>query len=392
MKIWYIAREFFWPKLEPFTPEQETAMASRDKQSDTLIRSFNPKKQAAVALDEARRLNDVENERRRSADQKATTYLAFVAAILPLILTVTTAFWDKKAGNVPLWLNISLLIVAILYTLRAGKWAFEVLKVTASHRLGVSDFDKAWKQTEPTTHLTQSIMQTIRLNEAGTNEKVSGIKMTHAFLFRAFIAFFLLLVVNILWPTVESIRPHKDLWLASSQTTLRAIQETDKLNQTVVERGVTHQSLAAWCKEHDLGQLSVISVKPSGSPISSLHPSVKSHTRGYRPDTKTRIRCGGQAIADAYVWFLPNVQPTNIDPMSFIYRGGLNEFGFVSGEWQHLSYWPHNVKGGGYLALPQILLTESFQVSSIDQKSLAFVHVEYNKGILRFGPDFQHRK
>jgi hypothetical protein len=384
--------EFFWPRLEPLTTTQETAKAARDQQNETYIRSLKPKKQAAVALDEARRLSDAENERRRSADQKATTYLAFVAAILPLILTVTTAFWDKKAGNVPLWLNISLLIVAVLYTLRAGKWAFEVLKVTASHRLGASDFDKAWKQTDPTIHLTQSILQTIRLNETGTNEKVSGIKMTHAFLFRAFIAFFLLLAVNILWPVVDSIRPRQDLWVASSQTTLRAVHEIDNFHQSVIEKETTRQSLTAWCNKHGLGPLSVVRVKPIGSPISTLPASVKSQTRGYRPDASASIRCGGQVVAVAYVWFLPKWQPANIDPINLIYRGGLIEFGFVTGEWQNRSYWPHNVKDAGHLALPPILLSESFQTGPANQKPVALVHVEYHKSILRFGPDFKHRK
>jgi hypothetical protein len=392
MEIWYQFKEFFWPSLEPLTPTQETAKISRDQQIDGNIQSFKPKKQAAVALDEARRLNDVENERRKSADQKATTYLAFVAAILPLILTVTTAFWDKKAGNVPLWLNIGLLIIAIIYTIRAGKWAFEVLKVAPSHRLGASDFDKAWKQTDPTLHLTQSILQTIRLNEDGTNQKISSIKMTHEFLFRAFIAFFLLLAVNILWPVVELIGPRQDPWLASSQTTLRAVQEIDEFHQTVIEKGVTRERLATWCNEHGLGQLSIISIKPSGAPVSPLAASAIRHARGTAPDAKVNMRCNGKVIADADVWLIPKGQPANIDPMNLIHRGGLIEFGFVADKWQSRSYWPHNIKGDGYKALPSILISESFQAGLDNQKPVALVHVEYRNNILQLGPDFAHRK
>jgi hypothetical protein len=384
--------EFFWPRLTPFTATQRTAMTARDQQNDTCIRSLKPKKQATVALDEARRLSDAENERRRSADQKATTYLAFVAAILPLILTVTTAFWDKKAGDVPLWLNISLLIIAILYTLRAGKWAFEVLKVKASHRLGFSDFDKAWKQVEPTIHLTQSILQTIRLNETGTNEKVSGIKMAHAFLFRAFVAFFFLLVVNILWPVSEFMRPPNDPWFASSQTALRAVNEVDKLHRTVIEKGTTRQSLATWCTEHRLGKLSVITVKPSGSPSSSLPLPAKASPRGAAPNAKINIRCGNRVIAAAYVWIMPTGQFARIDPMSLIYRGELSEFGLVANKSEIQKHWPHPIDTAGYSSLPHVLASEEYVIRVANEKPMALVHVEYRNDILRFGPDFAHEK
>lgn len=367
-------------------------MTARDQQNDTHIRSLTPKKQAAIALDEARRLSDAENERRRSADQKATTYLAFVAAILPLILTVTTAFWDKKAGDVPLWLNISLLIIAILYTLRAGKWAFEVLKVKASHRLGFSDFDKAWKQAEPTIHLTQSILQTIRLNEPGTNEKVSGIKMAHAFLFRAFVAFFFLLVVNILWPVSALMRSPSDPWFASSQTALRAVNEIDKLHRTVIEKGTTRQSLATWCTEHRLGKISVISAKPSSSPSSSLPLPAKASTRGTAPNAKINIRCGNRVIAAAYVWIMPTGQFARIDPMSLIHRGGLSEFGLVANKSEIQKHWPHPIETAGYSSLPHVLASEVYVIRVANEKPMALVHVEYRNDILRFGPDFAHGK
>jgi hypothetical protein len=211
-----------WPRLDPLSVAQVTDKKTRDAKKDGLIHALTLKKQASVALEEARRLADMENERRKTADQKATTYLTFVAAIIPLILTFASALWDKKVGNVPPWINIALLVIALVYTLRAGKWAFEVLKVAASHRLGFSDFDQAWQKSDPITHLTRSILQTVRLNEDGTNRKVSGIKMTHAFLFRSFVSFFLLLVVNILWPMIDALAAQQNLWRFFHEPTVKA--------------------------------------------------------------------------------------------------------------------------------------------------------------------------
>ena len=78
--------------------QAEKARLTRDKAS---ITKLDLTKASSTALDEARRFADAEEDRRRVADQKATTYLAVVAALVPLVVTLATAVWDKKAGSAP---------------------------------------------------------------------------------------------------------------------------------------------------------------------------------------------------------------------------------------------------------------------------------------------------
>ena len=224
MTRWERLRELVWPILEPHTAafmQAEKARLTRDKAS---ITKLDLTKASSTALDEARRFADAEEDRRRVADQKATTYLAVVAALVPLVVTLATAVWDKKAGSAPTWLNMLALGIAVAFASKAGLWAFRVLEVSASHRIGVTDFAKAWKETAPDHELARNILRCGRMNQAGVNAKVSGIKMAHAFLLRAFLTFAGLLMFNIAWFIFAAIwtgfsRP-ADPWLKSTEAAL----------------------------------------------------------------------------------------------------------------------------------------------------------------------------
>lgn len=191
--------ELAYPRLDTLTPEQTKQANDRRENDRKLISTLKPAKQADIALEEARRIADFETDRRKNADQKATTYLAVVAALIPLILTILATIWTDKPNGAPTWLSVLLLAIAIVYVARAGVWAFRVLEVSASHLPGVSDIDKAWRDQDPQTYLTRQILTCARLNQDGVNDKVSRIKMAHAFLLRGFLAFTFLLLINIGW-------------------------------------------------------------------------------------------------------------------------------------------------------------------------------------------------
>lgn len=195
--VW--VREFFFPILEPLTPKQISEEKERLNSDKKMINKLKLGKQADVVIEEARRIFDSEVERRKSADQKATTYLAVVAALIPLILSVATAVWNKEAAGTVTWISMPFLALAVVYIAWSGLWAFRVLEVSASNRLGVGDFDAACRKRHPPTHLMRSILLCTRLNQNGVNHKVSGIKMAHAFLLRAFLTFAFLLLFNIMW-------------------------------------------------------------------------------------------------------------------------------------------------------------------------------------------------
>lgn len=199
MKAHLALVHFFWPWLERLSPEEVKGREDRSKSDEVRIAALKLERDTATALEEARRMADSEAERRRGTDQKASTYLPLVAALVPLILTVVATLWENKAGSAPTWVNMLLLGLAIAYTAAAGLWAFRVLEVSSSHEPGLGDFELSWKKPRPAQALARQLLLHTRRNLDGINWKVSCIKMAHAFLLRAFLTFSLLLILNIGW-------------------------------------------------------------------------------------------------------------------------------------------------------------------------------------------------
>ena len=140
---------FFWPWLVKHSPETLKELDDSLKTDEARISAFKFGRDGDAALEEARRMADSEAERRRSTDQKAATYLPLVVALIPIVLTLASALWEKKVGGAPIWLNMLLLGLAIAYTASAGHWAFKVLKVSVSHEPGLADFEKSWRAPQP---------------------------------------------------------------------------------------------------------------------------------------------------------------------------------------------------------------------------------------------------
>lgn len=157
-----------------------------------------------VALEEARRIFDAEMARRASADSKATTYMAVIAALVPIGLSVQGAVVEGKIGSAPSWLNLTILAIGMLYVIGAGLWAFRVLKVSAAARTDVPDVQEAWRRRDPRIHVVRATLKAARMNWSGVNEKINGIRMAHEYLMRAFLVFAMLLIVNAGWTLVST--------------------------------------------------------------------------------------------------------------------------------------------------------------------------------------------
>ena len=191
-------RDFFWPVLErPTTCE---VMESRRSESDDINSIQNTGWAAAskLALEEARLLASEEDERRKTAESKASNLLVVTAALIPLLTYLETAILDSKLANVPTWVTLPLLAIAVAYLGNAGWWAFKTVDVGAYHRVYPLDLVKIWREGKPIQK--KLIIETfiaIRRNQETVNWKVSASKMTHAFLLRAVMAFSLLLMVRI---------------------------------------------------------------------------------------------------------------------------------------------------------------------------------------------------
>lgn len=186
--------ELFWPRLNRTADPDPTLDRDRD-----LIRKTRWGKQIDAALEEAIRLANREEDRRRSADTKASAYLAVVAALMPLVATILSSIWEDKFGTAPKWACVLLVCAAILYTARSGIWAFHALEVRIAHRIDVSSLAGIWTGAGTKERLVKETFWATRQNRVGINEKVTSVKMAHAFLFRALIAFVCLLLFSSLW-------------------------------------------------------------------------------------------------------------------------------------------------------------------------------------------------
>lgn len=173
--------QFLWPWLEDLTYEQKKKLQDDLTRDEARIAALNFGKEPEVALEEARRLADSEADRRRATDQKAAVYLPLVAALIPLVLTLVSALWEKKVGGAPIWVNMMLLGLAVAYTASAGHWAFRELKVSMSHEPSLSDFEKAWAVPHPSEVLARRLLLHARRNNEGVNWKVTCIKMAHEY-------------------------------------------------------------------------------------------------------------------------------------------------------------------------------------------------------------------
>lgn len=187
---------FFFPFARPLTAAQKALGAKLDTDTGALIDSAHWDKAPAAALEQANRIMDGELERRKNAEAKATTYLAVLAALVPVTLSIEAAEWDHKTGPAPEWLRLTILIIAVIYTAAAGWFAFRALQVSGVHVVGVYDLAKAWQTANGAQKLAESTARHIQASHGAINAKVTSIKVTHAHLIRAFFFFILLLLID----------------------------------------------------------------------------------------------------------------------------------------------------------------------------------------------------
>lgn len=192
--------EWLWPRLDAPSIEQRIEQERRKQSLQDRVKEANWSEHGEVALEEARRLFDAEQERRRGADNKAGIYLAAITALIPVLASVLPNLW--KDGIDKVFASVSLLIFAgaLSYLLRAGLWAFSTIRVSGFAQLGPSDIAASWDNGNPQQQLAKQLLLSVSFNMEGTNRKVSCIKMTHEFLLRAFFSFVAFLAIQATWP------------------------------------------------------------------------------------------------------------------------------------------------------------------------------------------------
>lgn len=390
-------RELIFPMLNPLTPQQELERDQRLNADRLSIKQLDFSADAPTALEEARRVSDAEAERRTSADQKATTYLAVVAALVPLILTVATAIWDKKAGNAPTWMNMGLLAVAVVYVSWAGIWAFRVLEVSASNRLGTSDFKSAYSKRVPAAQIARTLLMCARLNHEPVNRKINGIKMAHAFLLRAFLAFALILLFNILWffgdEMAKEVRGPGDPWMASAPSALQAATDVNALRDRIEKGNSATIELDRWCAEHRMAKLGAVRVDKISNTVAAAGPGLsKLFQVGPSEPLQlrhVRLRCGSHILSSARLWYVPSRLPVAINrtlkSTNVPFGRAVVSLKLIRRPIASATYWPSS-SGSNGAQFPNILFSKRAILGAAGQPPMAYVVEDYHKGVLDYAP------
>lgn len=303
----FAAGQFFWPWLEDLTPAQKKKLEDDLTRDEARIEALDFGKEPEAALEEARRLADSETERRRGTDQKAAIYLPLVAALIPLVLTLVSALWEKKAGSAPIWLNMVLLGLAVAYTASAGHWAFRELKVSVSHEPGLSDFEKAWAVPHPSQTLARRLLLHTRRNSKGVNWKVTCIKMAHEYLLRAFLTFSLLLLVNIGWhfagPPIRTWLPAHDRVLTTPKQAIAAVAEVDNL-ATQLKTSPAWIVLDKNCRRPTAARAPLVVASETVATGSKIPAVLRPVANDAGMVQHIRLACGGAVIGQMRVWYI----------------------------------------------------------------------------------------
>lgn len=188
--------DFIYPMIEERSAAEEQAHTDAYDRDMTAIDSANWGKQPAKALEQAQRMADSEVDRRKVVETKASIYLAVLAALVPLIVTIQTGIWENKVGPAPPLLRFSILSIAIIYSAAAGWYAFSVLRVSGFHTVGIGELTTSWAKAEPPGELAKKTLQRMRDSQDAVNNKVTRIKVTHEHLLRAFGFFITLMLID----------------------------------------------------------------------------------------------------------------------------------------------------------------------------------------------------
>ena len=142
--------QFFWPN---FTKDNQLEADDKLKFAElkAKIESSIWVKHIDVALEQARAITNLETERSRSAETKATVYLTSVAAALPLLTYFFGNLREADFTNTPLSLKIAIstiFLFNLLYLIATAYRAFQVLEVAAYHRLDVEELSGDWRRRD----------------------------------------------------------------------------------------------------------------------------------------------------------------------------------------------------------------------------------------------------
>lgn len=178
--------------------DESQRKAERDADLDD-INAANWALNTELALAEAERIYLAEADRRRTAETKATTYLVLVTALVPILVSIQTSLWEKKAGPAPMEVSLSVTIIALVYMSRAGFYLLRVIATSQSYRVDTPDILHFWRKSDRRQALVREKLSAARLTQDEVNRKVSYVRAAQLNLYNAAVALAILLAVNSIW-------------------------------------------------------------------------------------------------------------------------------------------------------------------------------------------------
>lgn len=194
--------DLIWPMLEQPTDAEKRRDGDRRQQDLESIGAATIDQDEDTLIEEARRLADLENERRKTAETKAAIYLAFVGVLAPILATIAPEALAPNKGWIRLIVTLILFLLAGAYLLQCGAWAFQAIKVQASAHPDAVELVGMWSGSNRKSALARDLLKCVRLNRTGVNLKVTAIKMAHEFATRALLMFVVALLVRSGWTPV----------------------------------------------------------------------------------------------------------------------------------------------------------------------------------------------
>jgi hypothetical protein len=190
-----------WPQPEQLAPADIAALHHSGIELDARIADLaglgDP--ETALYLDAAQRITDEEDRRKTGAESRATTFIAAVAALIPLLTwSITNA--TPPSTCTPGWGCVAwtgTFGLAVVYFITAAYWALKTLAVANYHVIGVEDLVQA---KESSQHIQKALIQQTllqaRRNRETINQKLTHITVAQRRFFNGLVVLGLLLILE----------------------------------------------------------------------------------------------------------------------------------------------------------------------------------------------------
>lgn len=190
-----------WPRPEQLAPADIADLKRVGTELDDQIKGLQGlgDPEATPYLDAAQRISDEEDRRKAGAESRATTYIAAVAALIPL-MTWSISNATPTDTCTPGWGCLAwtgTFGLAVTYFITAAYWALKTLAVANYHVIGVEDLvnAKERRQNIQKTLIQQTLLQA-RRNRDTINQKLTYIKVAQRRFFNGLVVLGFLLLLD----------------------------------------------------------------------------------------------------------------------------------------------------------------------------------------------------